>query len=86
MCMFYIIVNIETSVNGWNVNMLVTTDGLLQRRVNKQASKQDVLMDGSECMIMGGSLPAHDFLDKRIVTVLLACVFRDDVSLILMYF
>lgn len=37
--MFYIIVNIETPLNGWNVYKVVTTHGLLQRQVNKQANK-----------------------------------------------
>ena len=41
---------------------------------SKQTSKQDVLMDG-ECLIMDLRLPVHAFLDKRTVTVLLACVF-----------
>lgn len=34
--MFYIIVNTETPLNGWN--KVVTTHGLLQRQVNKQAN------------------------------------------------
>lgn len=38
MCMFYIIVNTETPLNGWNVYEVVTTRGLLQRQVNKQAN------------------------------------------------
>ena len=38
---------------------------------SKQTSKQDVLMDGGECLIMDAR-HAHDFLDKRTMTVLLA--------------
>lgn len=73
MCMFYIIVNIETPLNGWNVYKVVTSRGLLERQVNKQANK--ILMDGDECLIMDVRLQAHGFLDKRTVTVLLACIF-----------
>lgn len=51
-------------------------------KVNKQANS--ILMDGAECLIMDARLHAHDFLDKRTVTVLLACTFCD-VLLILMY-
>lgn len=62
MCMFYIIVNIETPLNGWNVYKVVTTCTLLQRQVNKQANK--ILMDGGECLIMDVKLQAHGFSDK----------------------
>lgn len=37
--MFYIIVNIETPLNGWNVYGVVTTRVLLHRQINKQANK-----------------------------------------------
>jgi len=50
MCMFYIIVNIETPLNGWNVYEVVTSPGLLRRQVNKLAN--NVLMDGAACLIM----------------------------------
>lgn len=47
MCMFYIIVNIETQLNGWNVYEVVAA----RRQVNKQANKM-FLMDVGECLIM----------------------------------
>ncbi len=75
MCMFYIIVNIETQLNGWNVYEVVTTHRLLHRQVNKHANKM-FLMDGGECLIMDARLLAHGFLDKRTVTVSLGCIFQ----------
>ena len=70
--MFYIFVNTEAPLNGWNVYYLVTS---------KQTSKQDVLMDAGVCLIMD----AHGFLDISAVTVLLALIFSD-VLLILTHF
>lgn len=73
MCMFYIIVNIETLLNGWN--KVVTSHGLLHSQVNKQANMMFLMDGGRECLIMDVGLHAHGFLNKRPVTVLLACIF-----------
>lgn len=75
MCMFYIIVNIETQLNGSNVYTDVTTGGLLHRQVNKQANKMFLMDGGGECLIMDARLHAHGFLDKGTLTVLLAFTF-----------
>lgn len=73
MGMFYIIVNIETPLKDWNVYVLATAR--TSTETSKQTSKQDVLMDAGECLTMDSRLTEHTFLDKRTVTVLLACAF-----------
>lgn len=43
-------------------------------------------MDGGDCLIMDARPHVHAFLDKTTVTVLLACIFSDDILLNLMHF
>lgn len=61
--MFYIIVNIETRLNGWNVYKVATTRGLLHRQVNKQAN--EILMDGGECLIMDARITCACFSRQK---------------------